>query len=732
MKKTRQQAVAFFVSLGILIPQSFLFALNEADFNPNNLLSDEELQAWQVMSRDDIQAFLEEKGSYVAEYRTQDKEGMRRKASDIIARAAVEHRINPKYILVKLQKEQSLITETNPTDKQLDGATGYGIDETCGWTCETYLNNKGFGKQVDSAAAIMRWYYDNVNEKSWIKRPPLGYAIDDQYITPTNYATGFLYTYTPHIQGNKNFWKLWNNWFEAVYPDGSLLKTAADSTVYVLQDGKKRAFKNFTALTTRHDPKRIIQVAAGELTKYEAGADIALPNYSVVQDGSNYYLLDYDTARPFASKATVQELGYHPDEILAIASEDLAVYQVGKTIDASNQSPLGRVVRVKENGNLYYLKDNLYHPIYDEDIARINFPHLDIEKVSAQALLEKKSGDPILFNDGALFGAEGDAKIYAVEKGKKRHIANEDVFNGLGYDWKQIAWVNEFASIAHETGQPIYAKPKEDSFSTVTTPPEKQHIIGPAFETGVNSYLIAEYETGVIMAEKNIDTIRPIASLTKMMTAYELAKEGLNLQKSVTYDPAIHKSEYHYFRIVAGERILNKHLMDAMLVSSINTAARMLVQSLEKDERLFIARMNSRAKEWGLSQTLFIDPSGVSLENKGTAREYLTIFTKTIANDMVSSYAGKASYEYDELVDLDGKPRHFDSHTNELMEKTDLSFDILGSKTGYLEESGDHLAMLVKRKTDGKKFVIITMGNPDHVRKFDEPKAIAEWVMKEF
>ena len=66
--------------------------------------------------------------------------------------------------------------------------------------------NKGFGKQVDSAAGIMRWYYDNVGKQGFIKKKDTTYTISGESVTPKTMATAFLYTYTPHRQGNENFW----------------------------------------------------------------------------------------------------------------------------------------------------------------------------------------------------------------------------------------------------------------------------------------------------------------------------------------------------------------------------------------------------------------------------------------------------------------------------------------------------------------------------------------------
>jgi len=227
MIKARPQSVIF-VLFGILLAVSPVFVypnayaqqatLDTDDFNPNYLISDEEMQNYQSMTRADIQAFLEDYNSSLVNYHAPDENGTTRLASDIIYRASLENKINPKYLLVKLQKEQSLVTDQSPTQKQLDGATGYGITDGCGWSCDSYIRNKGFGMQVAAAAGIMRWYYDHVDMETWIKRPHQTVIIDGQVVIPQNYATAFLYTYTPHLQGNKNFWTLWNKWFSQVYP----------------------------------------------------------------------------------------------------------------------------------------------------------------------------------------------------------------------------------------------------------------------------------------------------------------------------------------------------------------------------------------------------------------------------------------------------------------------------------------------------------------------------------
>lgn len=749
---------AIFVLFGISLVLSPVLVLSQQattddDFNPNYLISDEEMQFAGSMTRADIQAFLDDYDSYLADFRADDLDGTRRLASDIIYRAAQEYKINPKYLLVKLQKEQSLITTQSPTQKQLDGATGYGITDGCGWSCDSYTRNKGFGKQVDSAAGIIRWYYDRVNIEPWIKRPGQSVIIDGQLVVPENYATAFLYTYTPHIQGNKNFWTLWNKWFGQVFPDGTLARGYTDANVYLIQDGEKRKIKSMAVLMTRFDPKMIIKIPDSELNNIPDGTQIALPNYSILKQGTKYYLVDFDTIRPFENYDVIKSLGYHPDEIIEVNSTDIQGYHIGIIIKTGTYNPTGRLVRTIETKKLYYLKENKYYPITDEQIAKINFPNLSEENINIAEIQNYVMGEITKFKNGTLIGITGSNKIYVIENNKKRHIASEAVYNAYGWDWNNIVWTDQVTGINHPTGQPIYLPSRlansvtnnivvateletsdtiEENGKMYAITEDKSKHIGPTYTTNMNTYLVADYATKEILAGKNIDTVRPAASLTKVLTAYRLMKEGLSLSKSTTYEPSDHKAVYHSFRIAEGERILNQHLFYALLISSLNTPARMLVDGVQENEDVFIKGMNDQLKEWGLTKSKFVDPYGYDLNNQTTAREYLTIYTNSERNKEVRDTLSMKSYNYNELTDLDGKANHYDYHSNELVNTAGLPFKIISSKTGYLDEAGSCLTMLIERPKDGRKFVIITLGNPDYNNRFQEPKELATWALNSF
>lgn len=762
---------------GIQIPLIFVLLFTNlaplrtiaAGFNPNYLISDEELQDYSSMTKNDIDLFLDQKGSYLHTYKTVDKNGDKKKAAEIIYQAAHEYKINPKYLLVKLQKEQSLISAENPTEKQLNWATGYGVCDACSMDDPNIQKWKGFGNQVDSAAGIMRWYYDHEDEQDWIKTANETYSIDGQTVTPTNNATAFLYTYTPHIQGNQNFWNLWQKWFQGGYPDGTLFRSAEDPTIYLLQNGKKRAFKSMSALVTRYDPKRLLTVPEGEINRYPLGTPISFPNFSILKAASKYYLLDDDTLHPFDSEKTVQKIGYNPDETIDVNADDIADMPRGEVITLkTSENPLGEILYIKETTSWYFIKNGISHAIIDPQVSKIAFPGLKGKNGMLADLQDATAGDPVKFPDGTLLKTPTSPKIYVVEHGKKRHINDEKMFLALGYQWSNVVTTNELMSSLYPLGPAIalpdsIASTIEDNtlanstdtstaqktFDTVkksadglpifvdtglmyALSPTNTVYVGKQFDTNMNTYLVAEASTGKILAGKNIDVVRPLASFTKVMTANLLMRKNISLTKSVTFNKAEHQGLYGSFRLVDGEKVRNSDIFSTMLISSNNTATRMIVDGVEKNEATFTKDMNALAKLWSLKKTKFSEPSGADLGNISTAHDYLKIFTEATKNKTLLGYLGEKSYKYDEVLDKDNNPTHFDSNSNELVKQTDLSFNILASKTGYLVESGSGLAMLVERKSDKKRFVVITMGNPDFEHRFVDPKKLTDWALKNF
>jgi D-alanyl-D-alanine carboxypeptidase len=134
-----------------------------------------------------------------------------------------------------------------------------------------------------------------------------------------------------------------------------------------------------------------------------------------------------------------------------------------------------------------------------------------------------------------------------------------------------------------------------------------------------------------------------------------------------------------------------------------------------------------------LKKTKFKGVTGEKVATKSTANEYANIFKKISKDKRIRNYLDQKSYEYEEVLNKDERSKHFDKHSNKLLQKeASLPFEILASKTGYLHEAGANLAMLIKDRNTEKKYIIVTMGNPNLENKFVEPKQLGKWALKQF
>lgn len=714
-------AFIFAVSPGIVLAQ--------ADFNPHLIISDQELQDSTVWTRSDVQQFLDSKGSYLRNFQTQDASGTLKSASDIIFDTALQYQINPKYILVTLQKEQSLVTDDSPTQKQLDWAAGYGVCDNCNLDDPKVVRFKGFGKQVDGAAGIMRWYYNN-EDKPFVKKKDSLVRIDNQDVTPASWATAFLYTYTPHLHGNRNFWRIWDTWFQEEYPNGTVLLSATTGDYWVIEDGKRRKFKNRSALISRYDPKSAVTLSDVDLNNFPIGAEIAFSNYSILRSSSTTYLLDYDKLRPFASDAVVRALGYNPQEIIDVDDADLAGYSFGTVITATSTAPEGVIYQITDAKNSQYLlKDGVLYPITNPKVVEANFRNIPIEKHRMKDLVAYQMADqPLQFRDGTLLQVKDSDIVYVIDRGKKRRIADAETFVGLGYKRSNVVTVDLVSALNIPSGESLFLNnsliSSKSKFLGDSAAP-----VSDLYKTNLPVYLVAEYPSGRIVSGKNIDTPRPIASLTKLLTAYESLNQNFDLSKSMTFSDKLFGADATA-QFKNGEKIKNKDIFTSMLVASLNSAARMVANSTAlSGEKDVVAAINARLADWGADNTSIVDVTGLSEKNQSSARDLLKIFVKVLADKNIKNALSLSSYSFRSTAKNGASIKHGYKDTNQLLSQPNRPYSILATKTGYTDEAGGVMIMLVEAKKPGKQYVVVTLGNSDYKHRFTEPGNIASWAV---
>ncbi len=487
--KNIKLTIIFLLFLAIPVPG--LAATIDADFNPNRIIEDSELLDYDSLSLSEIQNFLKNKGSYLADYKTLNAHGTTKSAAEIIydasnnnfdcsdadlsdnpteeeKREKCKHitTINPKFLLVLLQKESSLIEDSEPAQSHLDWATGYGCPD--GWVCNPYY--KGFGKQINSAALQFLAYVNEpqnytyqVGQTYTIKNTLEPYCTTENQVmtvTPANKATAALYDYTPHVfNGNYNVYKLWKRYFPKtakMYPDGSVLKIAGNPGIWLIENGQKRPFLNYSAFISRFKPNQIVEVSENDLNAYDEGDAIKFANYSLIQtpDKKIYLIVDKEK-RPFESLTVFKKIGFNPEEIEKATEEDLAIYSIGKTITSTSTYVTGALLQDTKTGGIYYVIDGTKAPLIDKILLTTKFKDQKIIKAAAGELDKYTKVSPVLLDDGTLVKTDNYPIVYLISNGQKRPFANEEVFTGLGYKFNNIITVSSQFLYNYQQGEAI-------------------------------------------------------------------------------------------------------------------------------------------------------------------------------------------------------------------------------------------------------------------------------------
>ncbi len=435
----------------ILLPVYPVFA---GEFKPSVIISDIEFTDYDSMTLEDVQRFLEKKNSGLATY---VDPAVRVRASQLIYDNAQMTGINPKVLLVTLQKEQSLITEPI-TQKRLDWATGFGICDSCSKSDPKLQKYKGFANQIDYAATSFRLFYDN--PQSYGFKVGSTYTIDGKPVTIGNSATHALYLYTPHLHGNRNFYKIWKNWFSRDFPDGTLLQDAVSGGIYIIQNGAKRPFTSMLAFASRYDMDKVITTSPENLDAFPLGPPIQYAQYSLLQDSSTggIYLIVDDKKRPITSREAFRQIGFNPEEVEQVDPADLATLPTGDPITVENAHPTGALLQDITTGGVWYVQDNTRHAIWSRELMTVNFPNMKIEPTSPDKIQQFDLGEPVKFRDGELVSAVGDPAVYVISNGLKLPIPSAEVFEKLGYSWDNVIQTSEKSLSLHQTGEALSAE----------------------------------------------------------------------------------------------------------------------------------------------------------------------------------------------------------------------------------------------------------------------------------
>ena len=233
-------------------------------------------------------------------------------------------------------------------------------------------------------------------------------------------------------------------------------------------------------------------------------------------------------------------------------------------------------------------------------------------------------------------------------------------------------------------------KSKARRASAAALPPPAASVRAEIEALRSSTAYVQDLETSTVLFAKNDNVVRPIASISKLMTALVVvdANQPMDQMLEIT-DDDVDTLKHTSSRLVVGTRLSRGDMLHLALMSSENRAAHALGRNYPGGLPAFVEAMNHKARALGMTSTHFIEPTGLSSQNVSSPRDLARLLRAASQRPLIHRYSTDDQYE----VDVANRTQVF-RNTNLLVRKPD--WDIKVSKTGYINEAGECLVMLAR------------------------------------
>jgi D-alanyl-D-alanine endopeptidase (penicillin-binding protein 7) len=214
--------------------------------------------------------------------------------------------------------------------------------------------------------------------------------------------------------------------------------------------------------------------------------------------------------------------------------------------------------------------------------------------------------------------------------------------------------------------------------------------------------------------------VLPIASITKLMTALVVTEAGLPLDEAIEItDEDIDTEKGSRSRLAVGTRLTREQLLHLALMSSENRAAHALGRSAPGGLGSFVIAMNRRARELGMLDTFFVEPTGLSPKNQSSARD-LAILAKAAHEHRIIR---ELSTSPEQVVEIGSRALQF-RNTNGLVRNPEWQIGL--QKTGYISEAGRCLVM--QAQLAGRHLIMVFLDSAGKYSRIGDAERVRRWV----
>ena len=246
------------------------------------------------------------------------------------------------------------------------------------------------------------------------------------------------------------------------------------------------------------------------------------------------------------------------------------------------------------------------------------------------------------------------------------------------------------------------------------------HGMDDALDLNSSVALVMDQQTNEVLFSKNDSAVLPIASLTKLMTGLLVVEAGLDMNETIAItSDDIDTMKGSRSRRAVGTRLTRGEAMHLALMSSENRAAHALGRTFPGGLDVFVKRMNAKAVELGMHDTRYVEPTGLSSDNRSSARDLATLVSAAYERPMLRDLSTSPGYE----VDVGRRTLQY-NNSNRLIKNPD--WDIGLQKTGYISEAGRCLVM--QAKVAGRQLIMVFLDASGKLGRVQDAERVRRWV----
>jgi len=246
------------------------------------------------------------------------------------------------------------------------------------------------------------------------------------------------------------------------------------------------------------------------------------------------------------------------------------------------------------------------------------------------------------------------------------------------------------------------------------------HGTPDALKLKSSAALVIDQETNEVLFSKNDHAVLPIASLTKLMTGLVLSEAQLPMNELITISQAdVDTIKGSSSRLQVGTELSRGELMHLALMSSENRAAHALARSYPGGLPVFVGLMNAKAKQIGMHDTDYVEPTGLSSKNQSSARDLAKLVEVAYGDPLLRKLTTSPDYQV-----AVGKRMVQYNNTNRLVKNP--TWDIGLQKTGYIAEAGHGLVM--QTKVAGRKLIMVLLDSAGNLTRLADAQRVRHWV----